>query len=246
MKSTHPHLSVVIPAFNEAANFKAGVLTPVFTFLNKQKFTWEVIIVDDGSTDSTFAVLQQFSKKQRGCKVLHIKHGGKAFAVQAGVLAAKGDIVLFTDFDQSTPLRHVLDFMKAHKRGFAMVIGVRHASTKTITEKDTYFRRFRSWVFVTIVKFVLQVDARDTQCGFKSFTAASAKKLFTSLPVTTRSRETGAYMGAFDVELLYQAKKNALNVTEVPVSWVKIESTRLNAWREPVKMLMDVFRMRLT
>ncbi len=216
MKKWQPYLSVVIPAFNEAANFKAGVLAPVFTFLKKQKFTWEVIIVDDGSSDNTFKTLQEFSKRQQGCRVIHIKHGGKAFAVQAGMLAAKGNIRLFTDFDQSTPLKHCLDFIEAHKQGSDVVIGIRHASTKTPTKEDTLFRRFRSWVFVVIVRVVLGVKARDTQCGFKSFTAASAKKLFSSLPITTRNREGGRIWGHLMWSYYTKQKSMAIRQQKYP------------------------------
>src|SRR3989344_3995459 len=97
-----PFLSVVIPAYNEAENFRAGVLNEPLKYLRSQKYSWQLIFVDDGSTDETFKLLSGLAAKEKNVKVMRISHGGKAAAVTAGVLKADGQYILFTDFDQST------------------------------------------------------------------------------------------------------------------------------------------------
>lgn len=237
-----PYLSVVIPAYNEAKNFRAGLLDSAVSYLAKQKYSWEVIFVNDGSTDETKKLLTEFCKKHRGYKVLTIPHGGKAAAVTAGMLSAEGEIILFTDFDQSTPLFQVEEFIAAHKKGFAVAVGDRGGIGKM---KNTLFRRFRSWVFVTLVQVVLLPGIRDSQCGFKSFTNGAAKKIFSKLLVTNSGKVTGGYMGAFDVEALFLARKFGYKIAQVPVEWQNVEGVRLNPVTEPIKMLRDVFKVRL-
>src|SRR3989344_4818377 len=236
-----PLLSIVIPAYNEAANFRSGVLQPALDYMRGQKYAWEVIFVDDGSTDVPHTLLPGLAKKASLFQVLKIPRGGKAAAVTAGMLAAGGDYVLFTDFDQSTPLYQVGKFLAAHRRGADVVIGHR-----TQTQNDTLIRRIRSWGFVILVQTVALPGITDTQCGFKSFTRPAAQKIFRSLiacrPVGTI---TGGYMGAFDVEALFLARKFGYTIVEVPVSWIKILSDRLNIWKEPIKMALDTLKVRL-
>lgn len=236
-----PLLSVVIPAYNEADNYQAGVLHPAFAFLRRQKYAWEVIFVDDGSTDSTPRQLSGLVSRDHRFRVLTIPHGGKAAAVTTGMLAARGDYILFTDFDQSTPLNQVDRFLAAHREGADVVIGRRAQ-----TQNDTLVRRARSWAFVTLVQIVALPGISDSQCGFKSFTKGAAKKIFSSLKVCLPGGAvTGGYMGAFDVEALFLARKFGLTIAEVPVSWVKIVSSRLNIWKEPIKMALDTLKVRL-
>src|SRR5574340_267961 len=236
-----PSLSVVIPAYNESKNFRDGLLEPAVAYLSQQKYTWEVIFVNDGSTDDTQNLLQGFCQKHSGYKVMTIPHGGKAAAVTTGVLAATGKIILFTDFDQSTPLRMVDKFLAAHGQGYQVAVGDRGGMGKM---DNTLFRRFRSWAFVTIVQVILLPGIHDSQCGFKSFQNTAAKKIFSQLLVTNTGKVTGGYMGAFDVEALFLAKKFGFKIVQIPVEWQKVEGTRLNPITEPLKMLRDVFKVR--
>lgn len=238
-----PYLTVVIPAYNEADNFRAGLLKPATDYLAKQKYPWEVIFVDDGSTDDTKKLLISFCRSNSDYHLLTIPHGGKAAAVTAGMLAAKGEIVLFTDFDQSTPLYEVENFLQAHKNGADVAIGWR--GVKEETKDDTIFRKIRSYAFVLLVQIVLLPGIKDSQCGFKSFKQKFVKKIFSNLKVTNTGKVTGGYMGAFDVEALFLAKKLGAKIEQVPVSWVKIISKRLNFWKEPLKMAIDVFKVRI-
>lgn len=234
-------LSVVIPAYNEKENFENGCLAQVRDYLKKQSYSWEVVLVDDGSTDETNKLLSDFCRKNSGFRLIKIAHGGKAAAVTAGVLQAVGEIVLFTDFDQSTPINQTAKFLEAHQKGADVVIGNRDK-----TKQDTLVRKIRSWAFVTLVQIVALPGIRDTQCGFKSFTKKAAKKIFTSLVVSKPGEKiTGGYMGAFDVEILFLARKFGYKIDQVSVVWIKYVSTRLNIWREPLKMVLDTLKVRI-
>ena len=238
---TNLFLSVVIPAYNEAENFLAGVLNKPLEYLRSQKYSWELIFVDDGSTDETYKLLSRIAEKNKDIKVMHISHGGKSAAVTAGMLQARGQIILFTDFDQSTPLDQVSGFISAHKSGADVVIGVRNQ-----TQNDTIIRKIRSWGFVTLVQLVALPGIKDSQCGFKSFTKSAAKKIFSSLKISRpASTVTGGYMGAFDVEVLFLARKFGFRINQLPVSWIKYLSTRLNIWKEPLQMAIDTITIRI-
>lgn len=234
-----PYLSVVIPAYNEAENFKAGVLNPVAEYLNRQGYPWEVVLVDDGSTDETTKLLTGFCQAHPGFIFSRIPHGGKAAAVTAGMLAASGEIILFTDFDQSTPIVEVSKFIDRHDKGADVVISFR------AERRDTLIAKIRGWLFTTLVQIVALPGIKDSQCGFKSFTRESAKKIFSSLIVAQPTKIAGGYMGAFDVEVLFLARKFRYRIDQVSVAWTRYVSNRLNIWREPAMMARDTFRVRL-
>lgn len=237
-----PYLSIVIPAYNEANNFRDGLLKPAIDYLAKQKYPWEVIFVNDGSTDDTEKLLTAFCRANSDYQLLTIPHGGKAAAVTAGMLAARGEIVLFTDFDQSTPLAQIEKFIESHENGSDIVIGDRGVMDKM---NNTFFRRFRSWVFLMLVQLVLIPGIRDSQCGFKSFKQKYIKKIFSNLKVTNTGVVTGGYMGAFDVEALFLGRKLNCKISQIVVDWNKVEGTRLNPVLEPIKMAIDVFKVRI-
>ncbi|MEK7101505.1 MAG: glycosyltransferase [Patescibacteria group bacterium] len=238
---SQPYLSIVIPAYNESINFRAKVLNPVVKYLVKQKYSWEVLFVDDGSTDKTHILLEEFCQKHNGFRLIKIEHGGKASAVTAGVLAASGQVILFTDFDQSTPIYEVSKFITRHQQGGDVVTGIR-----TKTQNDTWVRKIRSWAFVKLVNIIALPEIRDSQCGFKSFTSEAAQKIFSSLQISLpKDKITGGYMGAFDVEVLFLAKKFGFRIDQIPVDWIKILSNKLNIWREPLMMLRDILKVRL-
>ncbi|MEK9200602.1 MAG: glycosyltransferase [Patescibacteria group bacterium] len=237
-----PKLSIVIPAYNEAASFRAGMLDSALDYLKSAPFTYQVLFVDDGSTDDTRELLTTLAKKDNRISVMSIPHGGKAAAVTAGILKASGEYILFTDFDQSTPLPQVDKFLAAHAKGADAVIGIRGHRT----QNDTWVRKFRSGVFVTLVQLVALPGIQDTQCGFKSFRKDVAKKIFSNLLVSLPGGSiTGGYMGAFDVEALFLARRLRAVIAQVPVTWIKYPSTRLNIWKEPLQMLVDTVKVRL-
>lgn len=234
-----PKLSIVIPAYNESENFKRGAIDQVKEYLSRQKFSWEVILVNDGSTDNTLALLNNFAKKNPGFRVLDIHHGGKVKAVTAGVMDSRGKYILFTDFDQSTPSYEIDKVLKAFSQGADVVIGKR----KSEDMNWTTLQKIRSKIFNLLTQLIVLPGISDTQCGFKAFKNEVGKKLFNMLKVTKYTQKDG-YMGAFDVELLFLARNNRFKIIQIPVSWKYFESKRLQ-WSEPIKMLRDILFVRL-
>ena len=159
-----PKVSIIIPNYNEKENLERGVLKEVKNYLNKAKFTWEVIINDDGSTDGSKEILEKFVKENKGFKLIKGQHSGKAQGLWNGIKKAKGEIVLFTDMDQSTPLKEIEKLLPWYKKGFNVVFGSRGRSRKNFP----LIRQITSWGFRVVRQIFLLKNVTDTQCGFKS------------------------------------------------------------------------------
>ncbi len=246
LKNSHrlPFLSVVVPAYNEVENFKRGVLGQIGKFLRKLQFSSEVILINDGSTDGTEKLLANFVKVNPVFRLVNKEHGGKLKAIEAGVAKAAGEVILFTDFDQSTPISEFNKLLPHLKKGADLVIGSRMSKgSKRIN--DPFFRYFRSKVLNFIIKIFLFGGISDTQCGFKAGKAKVFKILFEDLKVTRMTKPKGGFMGPFDIELLYLAKKLNYKIVEVPVTWQYFPSRRLSIISEPTKFLFDIARIRL-
>lgn len=214
--SEKPFLSVIMPCFNEETNLRRGVLGEVAGFLNKQKYGFEVIVVDDGSTDQSRKLVDQFSQNHPGFRLLKNPHRGKAFAIKKGVEKARGKIVLFTDMDQSTPLDQVTKMLPFFKKGYQVVIGSRGQTRAGFV----WWRKLASGVFGFTRRLLLLRQIIDTQCGFKAFTSKTARDLFSRLLIFQKAKKVkGWKVGAFDVELLFIAQKQGYRMAEVPVAW---------------------------
>lgn len=237
-----PDLSVVIPAFNEAKSLKKGVLNEVFDYLSKQKFTWEVLLVDDGSTDATLKLLRNFAAKYKEFRVLAEPHRGKGGTVIAGVLKARGDIVLFADMDQATPISEVEKFLPKFNEGYDIVI-----ASRVGREGAPVVRKLMAYGFAILRTLVLRLPYRDTQCGFKAFRKEAAQKIFKKMKIFNEkhvSKSAGVTAG-FDLEILYIARKLKLEVAEVKVAWHHKESERINPLRDSWEGLRDLIRVRV-
>ncbi len=231
-------LSIVIPNFNEKQNLDRGVLEEVNNYLKKVKYDYEVIISDDGSTDGSREEAEKFSRSHLGFKVLPNPHGGKAKAVWAGIKAAKGEIVLFTDMDQSTPLKEVEKLFPWFDQGYSVVFGSRGKARANFP----WFRQLTSWGFRVIRGIFLLHDVVDTQCGFKAFKNSVAKKIFPMLSVLKEQKESkGWTVSAFDVELLFLAEKFGNKLKEVDVTW-KDEDVATNKDKRFIKESTDMLK----
>ncbi len=209
-----PKLSIIIPSYNEEENIQAGALDQISRYLGEAPFTWEVIISDDGSTDGSRDLAKNFVKKHAGFRLLKNAHAGKAAAINTGVGEAKGEIILFTDMDQSTPLEEVEKLLPYYDQGYDVVFGSRGKARKNFSP----IRQITSWGFRTFRQLFLLGHVVDTQCGFKSFKSKVAKELFPKLSVL-REKATGWSVSAFDVELLFLAEKKGCRLKEVDVVW---------------------------
>lgn len=242
---TNIKLSIVIPNFNEKENLNRGVLSEVDSYLNKVKYPWEVIISDDGSTDGSREIAEKFARSHHGFRVIPNVHGGKAKAVWAGIKAAKGDIVLFTDMDQSTPLKEVEKLLPWFNEGYDVVFGSRGKARANFP----WYRQLTSWGFRLVRGMFLLPHVVDTQCGFKAFKTKLAKKLFPKLSVLSdKQKSTGWTVSAFDVELLFLAEKYGSKLKEVDVAW-QDEDTATGKdkrfFKESVDMLKQIFQVKM-
>jgi hypothetical protein len=238
-----PYLSVIIPSYNEQRNLKRGVLDEVLAYLKKQTYDWELILSDDGSTDGTIQALEEFSKKSPHIQVLKNIHAGKGPTVQSGMLAATGEWRLFTDFDQSTPLKEVEELL-AFTPKFQVVIGSREiAGAKR--NREPLHRHVMGKGFNLLVQALAVPGILDTQCGFKLFSAQATQEVFSKLFVYGRKKERpDAFTGAFDVEALFLARKFGLQIKEVPIFWQHNETDRVSPLKDSSRMLRDILLVR--
>jgi len=231
-------LSIVIPNFNEKENLDRGVLTEVYNYLKKVSYNYEVIISDDGSTDGSREIAEKFARSHQGFRVLPNPHGGKAKAVFAGIKAAKGSFVLFTDMDQSTPLIEVEKLLPWLDQGYDVVFGSRGKARANFP----WYRQLTSWGFRVVRGLFLLRGVTDTQCGFKAFKTSVAKKIFPLLSVLTDQKETkGWTVSAFDVELLFLAEKYGSKLKEVDVAW-QDEDVATNKDKRFIKESTDMLK----
>jgi len=240
-----PYLSVVIPCYNEENNLKRGVLDEVKNYLKKQPYLWEVIVSDDGSTDKSLEFLEKYCQKNPNFILLKNPHGGKPFAVRAGIKKAKGKIVLFTDMDQSTPLKEVEKILPFFEKNYDVVIGSRGIERKGFSS----IRRLASRIFRLFRKALLLKNIDDTQCGFKAFKNNVAKDLFAQLLIFKNpAKVKGWRVGAFDVELLFIAQKRGYKIAEVPVKWRDKDIARgkqRKFLKESWTMLKEILRVKI-
>lgn len=237
------YLSVVIPSYDEIVNLRKGVLEKVKLFLDKQKYKYEVIVVDDGSTDGSREFVEKFTKQHSSFRLIKNNHTGKAGAVTAGMLDAKGQVVLFTDMDQATPIEEVEKLLPFFQEGYDIVIGSRGA----VRKGAPLSRRTISLGYIMLRKMIIGMpDIADTQCGFKAFKREVAQKLFKKVHDFHKGYGVisgSAVKAGFDMELLYLAKKMGYLVKEVPVEWLYVETRRVSPIRDSldgVKSLIEI------
>lgn len=240
-----PYLSVIIPSYNEAANLSRGVLDEVLKYLKTVPYDWEIILSDDGSKDSTLQQLDAFAKLHPNITVLHNEHAGKGPTVQSGMLAAKGAWRLFTDFDQSTPLKEVEKLLPYAREDYQVVIGSREVQG-ALRDKEPWYRHIMGKGFNFLVQNLALPGIFDTQCGFKLFSDTATSRLFPAMKVYgRRNTRVDAFTGAFDVELLYLARKNHYKIAEVPIEWHHHHTNRVSPVKDSLRMLVDILKVRI-
>ncbi|MFI5205377.1 MAG: glycosyltransferase [Candidatus Paceibacterales bacterium] len=234
-------LSVIIPAYNEEKNLDAGSLTQVNDYLKKQPYEYEVLIVDDGSTDQTSSKIKDMIKDMPGFRLIEAPHGGKALTVILGMKEAKGEIALFTDMDQSTPIKEVEKFFPKFESGFDIVIGSREGR-----KGSTVVRKVISLGFAVLRLIILGMPFKDTQCGFKAFDKTARENLFPKVKDRWKksSGDRASVNAGFDVELLFLAKRTGYKIAEVTVEWHHAPSERVHAVRDALETIRDLFRVR--
>jgi dolichyl-phosphate beta-glucosyltransferase len=227
--------SIVIPAFNEARRLPP-YLEEVAGFFDGRGETYEIVVVDDGSTDETRAVAQAAAARHPALRVLPLgRNRGKGAAVRAGMLAATGALRLFTDADGATPIAELKRLEPALAAGADLVIGSRVLVDPAVAIRARPHRVWAGRVFNRLVAWLGLRGVADSQCGFKLFTAAAAQRLFAAL-------QTEGF--AFDVELLLRAQAAGYRVIEVAVNWADQEGSKVGVLTSGPGMLLQILRAR--
>lgn len=238
------NLSVVIPCYNEQENIKKGKIEEVVSYLAKQKYTWEVLIVDDGSIDQSRQLLQDLTLKNKNLNLIKNPHQGKAQTVISGILKAKGEYILFTDLDQATPIDELDKFLVFLKEGWDIVIGSRNDRR----QGAPFIRAVMGPGFTFLRKIILGIDnISDTQCGFKAFKKEVSYKLFKKINLYKKKTklEGSQVTAGFDVEILFIAQKLGFTIKEVGVSWHYVETRRVNPIKDSLSAFSDLIRIKL-
>jgi dolichyl-phosphate beta-glucosyltransferase len=231
-----PYLSVVIPAYNEE-QLIADTLSKVTAFLDSKPYPYEVIVADDGSRDRTREIVSQIAAKKREVRLLDERpNRGKGFSVRSGFLAARGKLVCFSDADLSTPIEDVDKLIAWIDRGFDVAIGSRALAESDVQVHQPWWRELMGKTFNAFVQTLAVSGIKDTQCGFKCFTNAAARQVF------SMQRLDGF---SFDVEALYIASKLGYRIMETPIKWVNRFESRVNPLLHPLQMLRDLIRIRI-
>ena len=229
-------ISIIIPAFNEGANIKR-VIGTVFSFLKDNFSAFEIVVVDDGSTDNTAAVLKAVISAGTPLTIVtNPVNKGKGRSVKRGVEEASKEYVLMSDADLSTPLKEVLKFFEYIDQGYDIVIGSRALPDSRLAVRQGFLRSSMGKTFNFILQRVLFTGIKDTQCGFKLFKTAQARELF-ALQRVERF--------CFDAEVLFIAKRRGLRVKEAGVEWANRAESRVAIFRDSLGMFLDLFKIRL-
>ncbi len=238
-----PLFSIIIPSYNEEDNLRNGVLQDVDTYLSKQDYQVEVIIVDDGSKDQSIQLIEDFIENKKNYRLIRNNHGGKAIAVMTGMIESRGEIALFTDMDQATPLREIEKLMPKFEAGYDIVFGSRKGR-----KGAPAIRKLMAWGFSVLRTILLGLPFKDTQCGFKAFNRESIDKVFKPLLVRWQkhlNKKGAAVNAGFDVETLFLAKKIGFKIAEVPVEWHYVGTERVQAIRDSLDALQDMVKIRI-
>lgn len=230
----NPYLSIIIPAYNEAERIPQA-LVAMDHALSKSDFSYEMLVIDDGSADKTAEIVSGMAGMIRNLKVVSLlENKGKGGAVRHGMLMAKGQVRLFDDADNSTSIDQFEKMLPFFKEGYAVVIGSRAVAGAKLDPPEPLYRQLIGKTLNLIIQILLLPGLWDTQCGFKAFTAEAAEKVF---------RESRVSGWGFDVEALSLAKNMGFRIKEVPVRWVDDARSHVR-FSAGLQFLRDIIRIR--
>jgi len=228
-----PYLSIVIPAYNEELRI-IRTLGQVVSSLNTRSYTWEALVVDDGSTDATAQLVEDFASRQPNVRLLRLMHRGKGGAVKHGMLEAKGQFRFLCDADLSMPVEQVERFLPPQLEGVDIAIGSREASNSHRIGEPAQrhlMGRFYNW----LVRVLAVPGVEDTQCGFKCFRGEVVPELFQKQTIDGF---------AFDVEILFLAHKSGMIIKEVGIDWYYRDQSKVRPIHDSVTMTRDLLKIR--
>ncbi|MBI4460401.1 MAG: glycosyltransferase family 2 protein [Acidobacteria bacterium] len=228
-------LSVVFPVYNEALRIPS-TLRHVLEYLDQGRSNYEILVVDDGSTDDTAAIVEKVGQETSTVRLLRNPGNcGKGYAIRNGMLQARGEVLLFSDADLSTPIAELDRLLEPLQSGYDVAIGSRALRPEWIHPRQSLLREAAGRTFNLCVRAVTSLNFQDTQCGFKAFRRQAAQAIF--------SRQQVPGFG-FDVEVLYLARKFGYRVLEVPIHWSNDARTKVRPFRDGTRMFFDLWRVR--
>jgi glycosyltransferase involved in cell wall biosynthesis len=230
-----PTYSIVIPAYNEAARIGA-TLEKVVAYIARMGWAAEVIVVNDGSRDATPQIVREWAQKNPNIRLLENPgNRGKGYSVRHGMMAAAGDVLLFTDADLSSPIHEAEKLIAALRQGADIAIGSRWVQADLQTERQPLYRQFFGRIYNLLLPIILGLHFKDTQCGLKAFTRRSARAIFPRLRIDR---------WGFDPEILFLAVKAGMTVAEVPVMWGHDSRSKINPITDGSRMFAEMLRIR--
>lgn len=237
-------LSLVIPAYNEANNLR-NTLQRSWAYLSSRNYVSELLVVDDGSVDSTAEIAREFARIHDAIRLLSIPHGGKAAALRAGMLATKGELIAFSDADLATPLANLEGFIEAINSGCDVVIGSREGAGAHRFGEPKY-RHIMGRGFNLLVRALVLPGIQDSQCGFKLFKRAAAQEILSRTQLYRNSKLIqGPRVTAFDVELLVIARRLGYTICNFAVDWTYGKGSKVNPIRDTWTNLTDVLTVKI-
>jgi dolichyl-phosphate beta-glucosyltransferase len=230
-------LSIIIPAYNEEKRI-VGTLRSIGDYLEKQDYEYEILVIENGSTDKTAEVVKEMFSEVKGLRLEKGSSGkGKGFAVRKGMLVAKGDFRIFVDADNSTPIEQIEKMWPLFEKGFNVVIGSRNIKGAVLDPPQPWYRKtILGEGFKIYRKIIIGLwDIKDTQCGFKCFDKESVEKVFPKCRINDF---------AFDPEVLILCRKYGYKIKEVPIYWKNDLDSKVKL-KSVIKMAIDMFKVRL-
>ena len=230
-----PVYSIIIPAYNESERITA-TLESVAAYARQQQWDVEVLVVNDGSRDNTVAVVEQLARAHPFIRIIENPgNRGKGYSVRNGMLQSRGEILLFSDADLSSPIEEAPKLFEALAAGADVAIGSRWLRAELQSQRQPLMRQIYGRMFNVALRLLLGLNFRDTQCGFKAFRREAAQRIF---PLQKIER------WGFDPEILFLARKLGFRTVEVPVRWAHSAGTRLHPLRDGMRMVWEIFRVR--
>jgi dolichyl-phosphate beta-glucosyltransferase len=230
---SRPLLSIIIPAHNEESRLPR-TLEQVFAFLGKQAYAAEVLVIENGSTDSTLEVARTYAERHANLRIIHAEARGKGLAVRLGMLAASGDYRFMCDADLSMPIEEVNRFLPPALTDFDLAIGSREVPGARRYDEPLH-RHLGGRLVNLLIRLLILPRLQDTQCGFKCFRGEVAEDLF-------RHQTLDGW--SFDIELLFVANRRGYRVLEIPIDWFYRTESKVSAVRDALRMVNDIFRIR--
>lgn len=232
-QNINPYLSIIIPIYNEEK--RINNLEKIISYFKKQKYSQEIILVNDGSADKTLKTLKSLKYQSKFKLLSYPQNFGKGYAIKTGMQEAAGKYRLFLDIDLSTPVDEVEKILPYLEK-FDIVIGSRKMKSSNLITRQPLVREFLGKIFTSLSQIVLQLKITDFTCGFKCFSQKAAEEIF--------SRQTINRWG-FDSEILYIGKKRKFSIKEIPVTWTDDPRTKVKFPQDIINSLKELLMIRI-